>query len=123
MTVVNPNAFEEKIIDGKKIEPFYEFRHSVKKCKAEDKQGVTEESQKEAFLNFVDWMASCDPSPYDADKHPYGYTGEELPAPVEYGPYTFKGFDPPGFEGTESPTGISLKGTTVKQYSTTKVVE
>ena len=42
---------------------------------------------------------------------------------VVFEPYTFKGFDPPGYEGKTNPTGISLKGTTIKTYSTTKVVE
>lgn len=42
---------------------------------------------------------------------------------VVFEPYTFKGFDPPGYEGKTNPTGISLKGTTIKTYSTTKVTE
>lgn len=118
MTAVNLNAFEEKIVDGKKIEPFYEFRHSVKKCKAEDKQGVTEESQKEAFLSFVAWMASCDPSPYDEIAHPHGWTGEKLEKPVTFSEKTFEGFIPPGYS-TPSPTGITLAGTTVSKYAKT----
>jgi hypothetical protein len=55
-------------------------------------------------------MAESDPSPYHPDAHPHGYTGEELETPVEFTTYTFKGFDPPGYEGKENPTGVSLKG-------------
>lgn len=42
---------------------------------------------------------------------------------VVFEPYTFKGFDPPGYEGKVNPTGVSLKGTTINTYSTTKVTE
>lgn len=38
---------------------------------------------------------------------------------VKFEPYTFKGFDPPGYEGKENPTGISLKGTTINEYAGT----
>lgn len=149
--------------------PFHEFRYP-------DGNDEATTTQKQAWLDFVNWMSSCDPSPYNATEHPNGYVAEKILkataveltadtykpniyfiidndgyyrkaedsfnvnttyysiAPgtqtendvlinVVFDNYTFKGFDPPGFEGTESPTGISLKGTTVKQYSTTKVVE
>jgi hypothetical protein len=49
MTVRNDDAFEEKIVGyNDKNEPitegpFYEFRYSVEKCKAEDLQGITED--------------------------------------------------------------------------------
>lgn len=42
---------------------------------------------------------------------------------VLFDSYTYKGFDPPGYEGSESPTGVSLKGFTETKYSTTKQIE
>lgn len=48
--------------------------------------------------------------------------GEE-PATVVYGAYTFKGFDPPGFEGQPNPTGVSLKGTSCFPYKELQVTE
>jgi len=32
-----------------------------------------------------------DPSPYDAETHPHGYTGQAI-TPVTYSAYTFKGY-------------------------------
>lgn len=84
---------------------FHEFRYPDGNDKASDEMH-------QAWIDFVNWMASNDPSPRD-ENHPYGYTGELLDAPVTYGAYTFKGFDPPGYKGAPSPTGITLKGTTV----------
>lgn len=97
---------------------FYEFRYSVKKCKADDLQGITEQIQAQAFIDFVNWMASCDPSPYDADKHPNGYTGEELPAAVTYEKKTFTGFVPDGWDNSTS-SGISLAGFETERYAGT----
>lgn len=91
--------------------PFHEFRYP-------DGNDEASTEQKQAWIDFVDWMAHSDPCQKSND-HPYGYTGEQLPAPVTYGEYTFKGFDPPGYEGKENPTGISLKGTTVTKYAGT----
>ena len=126
MTVYNPDAFKEKIVgkndDGtdKTEGPYYEFRYGVGDCEAEDLQGVTEATQEKNFLDFVQWMASCDPSPYDEVKHPNGYTGNLLDTPVYYNePKVFEGFDPPGYEGTENPSGISLKGFEISNYMTT----
>ena len=129
MSVYNEDAFEEKLIgyndqgepqyDG----PYYEFRYSVKKTKAEDTQGITEAVQKQQFLDFVRWMSSCDPSPYDEIKHPNGYTGELLkdeegnPITITFEPKTFEGFDPPGYEGAENPSGMSLKGYTESAFA------
>ena len=80
---------------------------------------MTEAIQEQSFLEFVKWMSSCDPSPYDPDNHPNGYTGELLETPVEYPqPKVFQGFDPPGYEGTENPSGISLKGYEISTYMT-----
>ena len=42
---------------------------------------------------------------------------------VVFEPYTFKGYEPPGYEGKKNPTGVSLKGTTIHTYSTTKTIE
>lgn len=97
---------------------FYEFRFSVKKSKAEDKQGITEQIQAQAFIDFVNWMASCDPSPYDADKHPNGYTGEVLPEPVTYGKKVFSGFVPEGWDNSTS-SGVSLAGFETSRYANT----
>ena len=48
---------------------------------------------------------------------------EGTPVSVVFEPYTFKGYEPPGYEGKANPTGVSLKGTTIRTYSTTKVTE
>ena len=77
------------------------------------------EAQKQAWIDFVNWMAHSDPSPYNAKSHPYGYTGRELDTPVTYGAYRFKGFDPPGYKGTENPSGITLKGLTISDFAKT----
>lgn len=131
MTVRNNDAFEEKIVGyNDKNEPitegpFYEFRYSVEKCKAEDLQGITEDIQKQQFLDFVGWMASCDPNPYDEIEHPNGYTGLPLvdaegnPTTVTFEKKRFEGFDPPGYEGTPNPSGISLKGYEESSYAGT----
>jgi hypothetical protein len=60
-------------------------------------------------------LASCDPRP-KSEKHPNGYDGAELKTPVTYGPKTFVGFNPPGYDDTTA-TGISLKGFTSKEYA------
>lgn len=91
--------------------PFHEFRYPD----GNDKASI---EQKQAWIDFVDWMAHSDPC-QKSDDHPYGYTGDQLPEPVTYGEYTFKGFDPPGYEGKKNPTGISLKGTTITKYAGT----
>ena len=125
MTICNPDAFIEKVTgydeDGNEIKegPYYEFRYSVEDCEAEDLQGMTPAIQEQQFLDFVAWMASCDPNPYDAEKHPHGYTEEDLPAPVTYGTKTFAGFDPPGYEGTTNPSGTSLRGFVETSYAGT----
>ena len=97
---------------------FYEFRYSVKKCKAEDKQGITEEIQAQNFINFVNWMAALDPSPYDPDKHPHGYTGRKLESPKTFAEKTFTGFTPAGWDNSTS-SGVSLAGFTTSKYAKT----
>ena len=92
--------------------PHHEFRYP-------DGNDEASTEQKQAWIDFVDWMAHSDPSPYNAETHPFGYTGEELPEAVTYGDYTFKGFDPPGYEGKVNPSGISLKGLKITEYSGT----
>lgn len=131
MTLINEDAFIKKVIgydkDGKEITegPYYEFRYGVVENEdmADNEQGITEESQREDFMRFVRWMAHNDPSPYNAELHPYGYTGALLvdeegnAAPVTYpATYTFRGFDPPGYENKTNPTGISLKGFTTNRF-------
>ena len=103
---------------GDEDDGFYEFRYSVKKSKAEDKQGITEERQAQAFINFVNWMASCDPSPYDPENHPNGYTEEELPEAITYEKKVFTGFIPEGWDDSTS-SGISLAGFTTSKYAGT----
>ena len=95
---------------------FYEFRYSVEKRKADDLKGITPEIQAQAFIDFVNWMASCDPRPYDPDKHPHGYTGELLDVPVEYtSKKVFAGFIPEGWDKTTS-SGVSLAGFETSKY-------
>ena len=96
---------------------FYEFRYSVKKCKAADKQGITEQKQAEAFIDFVNWMASCDPNP-KSDSHPNGYTGEEFSVPITYGEKVFTGFIPEGWSDDTS-SGVSLRDFSTNKYSGT----
>ena len=70
-------------------------------------------------------MASCDPNPYDEVKHPNGYTGLPLvdaegnPTTVTFENKKFEGFDPPGYEGTPNPSGVSLKGYEESAYAGT----
>lgn len=87
---------------------FYEFRYP-------DGNDEATEEMNTGWARFVNWMASCDPSPYDEISHPCGYTGELLEKPVTYGKYTFKGFIPPGFDkSTNGP--VTLEGFTTEEY-------
>ena len=81
----------------------FEFRYP-------DGNDEASNEQKQAFVDFVNWMAASNPK---------GATNEPLDEEITYGAYTFKGFDPPGYEGKPSPTGITLKGLTVDSYSGT----
>ena len=63
-------------------------------------------------------MASCDPSAYDPDSHPYGWTGNELSTPVTYGKKTFSGFIPAGWDNSTS-SGVSLAGFETSKYAGT----
>lgn len=134
MTVFNPDGFIKKVVgqdaEGKDITkgPYYEFRYGLAENEdlVNNEQGITEESQRQDFLRFAEWLATNDPSPYDELEHPNGYTGELLvdeegnPAPVTFADdYTFRGFDPPGFEGQPNPTEISLKGQKISRYKGT----
>ena len=92
---------------------FYEFRYSVKKCKGENPEGITEEVQAQNFVDFVNWMASCDPNPYGPD-HPNGYTGAPLDKPITFETKVFTG----GYAENEKPmSGVSLKGFEISKYS------
>lgn len=93
-------------------DPYHEFRYP-------DGNDKASEAQKQAWVDFVNWMAHSDPSPYNAESHPYGYTGRKLDTPATYEAYTFKGFDPPGYKGTENPSGITLKGLTISDFAKT----
>ena len=110
MTVYNSDAFKKVKINGEDVGPFYEFRYSVKDCKAENKDGVTTETQEADFLRLVQWMSECNPN---------AYTDEDLPAAVTYGPKEFQGFNPPGYDSSENPSGVSLKGFVVTDYAGT----
>lgn len=99
-------------------EGFYEFRFSIEKTKVKNPT-ITLDDQKKAFLDFVNWMASCDPNP-KSDSHPNGYTGLPLEGGSKtYGAKTFQGFDPPGYENQKNPTGVSLKGFVTDKYAGT----
>ena len=102
---------------------FYEFRYSVDKYKGTEPipDGKTKEQyqiiQAQAFIDFVNWMASCDPHP-QSEYHPNGYTGEKLPQAVTYDKKTFTGFVPEGWDDSTS-SGVSLKGLTISKYAKT----
>lgn len=128
-------------------EPFHEFRYP-------DGNDEASLEQKQAWVDFVNWMAASNVKGGNAEhilkatvaevtsdtykKNVYyiqnangeyvkalgdysstttyynisaGEAAEgEEPVTVVYGSYTFKGFDPPGYEGQPNPTGVSLKG-------------
>jgi hypothetical protein len=46
-----------------------------------------------------------------------GVFEDGLDANVIFTPYTFKGFNPPGYEEEESPTGVTLKDFTISTYA------
>lgn len=128
MTIVNEDSFIKKVIgkdeNGKDITegPYYEFRYGLVENEelAGGDHGITEQTQRDDFMRLVSWMAHNDPSPYDQISHPYGYTGELLETPVTFSEdYVFKGFNPPGYEDAENPTGISLKGQKISKYKGT----
>lgn len=64
-----------------------------------------------AWKRFVTWMATCNPTPYDAVNNPTGYTGEQLSSSETYDEYTFRGHDRDGNQ--------VLRGTKVTQYAGT----
>lgn len=72
-------------------EDFFEFRYP----------DAPTDDMKQAFVRFVQWMASCNPN---------GATGAELHSAVTYGAYTFKG------TGQE---GEVLAGLTIDEYAGT----
>ena len=43
-------------------------------------------------------------------------SGEDELIEVMFDTYTYKGFDPPGYEGKSNPTGVTLKGTKENKY-------
>ena len=89
----------------------FEFRYP-------DGNGEASAEMKAGWVRFVNWMA---------DSNPVAATNTSIiDLPVEqrtFEPYTFKGFNPPGYEGEENPTGISLKGVTVSAYATDKQLD
>jgi hypothetical protein len=95
-------------IDEKgKAQSAYEFRF------------IADESNRQQLSNswydLVSWFMENDPSPFNAESHPHGYTGAQLPEPVTFAPYTFKGY-------TSATTGYKpanpiLKGLTISTYA------
>lgn len=174
--MTDPNLSISDFVLSDEQEGFYEFRFAADKSKAAIPEGFKDGKeyrntvQAPAFLDFVRWMASCDPSPKSAE-HPSGYKASQILQPevadvnattykknvyfieendkyikamndfdstqtyyniiavepqgdeetieVVFGDYTFKGFDPPGYEGTENPSKISLKDFTVTEFAGT----
>lgn len=172
--MTDPNLDISDFVLSDEQEGFYEFRFAADKSKADipadykDGKEYRNEVQVPAFLDFVKWMATNDPSPLSAE-HPSGFKpsrilqaevadvnaktykknvyfikvdgkyikaledfdnattyynivaidpeGDEALIQVKFEPYTFKGFDPPGYEGTENPTKISLKGFIVNDFA------
>ena len=175
MTISDLSADDFILSDGE--EGFYEFRYGADKYKGSDPipDGLSAKQyrntvQVNAFLDFVRWMATCDPSP-KSPEHPNGYKaswilqaqeadvntttykknvyfiknnekyvkalndfdanetyyniiaiepqGDETLIEVEFDSYTFKGFNPPGYEGAENPSKVSLKDFTISDYKGT----
>jgi hypothetical protein len=173
--MTDPNLSLADFVLSDEEEGYYEFRFGADKYKGSDPipNGMSAKEyrnnvQAPAFLEFVKWMATNDPSPLSAE-HPSGFKasrilqaqvaeidattykknvyfverdgkyvkaledfdsattyyniiavdpeGDEILIEVEFEPYTFKGFDPPGYEGTENPTKISLKTFTVDEFA------
>ena len=172
--MTDPNLSISDFVLSDEQEGFYEFRFGADKSKAAVPEGFKDGKeyrntvQAPAFLEFVRWMASCDPSPKSAE-HPNGYKASQILQPevanldattykknvyfikennkyikamndfdsaqtyyniiavepqgdeetieVVFGDYTFKGFDPPGYEGTENPSKVSLKDFIVTDFS------
>lgn len=103
MTVpVDENIFVQQYDEnGEEIDFPYEFRYP-------DGNDEANAEMKKAFVDFVNWMATSNPA---------AATNEPLDSSVTYGPYTFKGFLPPGFESEKNE--ITLKGVTVSKYAGT----
>ena len=98
-------------IDEKgKAQSAYEFRFIADESKKQELSN--------AWYNLVSWFMHNDPSPYNADSHPFGYTNELLPnGPETYVPYTFKGYK--SAKSNYTPERQILKGTTISNYAGT----
>ena len=101
---------------------FYEFRYSSEKYQGDAPipNGLSKDDyakvQAQAFLDFVNWMASCDPNE-KSEAHPNGYTGAALSESITYeSPKVFTGFNPPGYDDSTA-TGVSLKGFVVDKFA------
>ena len=149
-TAVNMSQFDLE-------KPFHEFRYPDGNDKASTEQ-------KQAWLDFINWMVASNPSgydntkilkaktetltsstykknvyfikndndqyikslgDYDSSKTYYSiYSGVQSDSDelieVLFDPYTYKGFNPPGFEDDDF-SEITVKGQTENKYSTTKV--
>ena len=95
-------------IDEKgKAQSAYEFRF------------IADESNRQQLSNswydLVSWFMENDPSPFNAESHPHGYTGAQLPEPVTFAPYKFKGYTSAttGYK----PTNSILEGLTISTYA------
>lgn len=150
-TAVNMSQFDLE-------KPFHEFRYP-------DGNDEATTEQKQAWLDFVDWMVASNPNganeehilkataadidaasykknvyyiqdtegnyvkstgAFDSGKTYYTISGAvkqdgDTLINVLFDNYTYKGFNPPGFENAPNPTEVSLKDTVETKYSTTKV--
>lgn len=74
-------------------EDFFEFRYPTNKS-------ARTSAMKQAFINFCNWMCSCNPA---------AATNATLSSPVTYGPYTFRGTSSwDTNEQTEILTGLTI---------------
>jgi hypothetical protein len=84
--MTDPNLSISDFVLSDEQEGFYEFRFGADKSKATVPEGFKDGKeyrntvQAPAFLDFVRWMASCDPSPKSAE-HPNGYKASQILQP------------------------------------------
>ena len=85
-------------------EDYFEFRYPLKAWR---KSHLVETAAMEtAFINFCNWMCSCNPA---------AATNEALPSPVTYGAYTFRGTS----SWDENEQTQILAGLTISDYAGT----
>lgn len=108
ISTVNPDNIEAPVyVDEKgKGQSVFEFRYIPEDDSEDNAANIKMFSN--AWYRFINWMSS---------NNPEKATGEELPEPVTYGDYTFKGYvsDKTGY----TPENQILKGTKVTTYNGT----